>query len=67
MCFLKSEGNNGLCWILNHCTLLCVMDFCSESSPFGITYKDLISINLIGMGSLNSANKMQSIRLNLLQ
>ncbi len=66
MCFLKSEGNKGLCWFSSYCTLLCVMDFYSQSSPFGITYKDLKSINLIVMGSLHAAKKMQ-MWLNLLQ
>lgn len=48
--------------VLNHCTFLCgVMDFCSESAPFGITYKDLMSIKLISMGSLHAANHMQSL------
>ncbi len=61
MCFLKSEGNKGLCWFSSYCTLLCVMDFYSQSSPFGITYKDLKSINLIGMGSLHAAKKMQNV------
>ncbi len=37
------------------------MDFYSQSSPFGITYKDLKSINLIGMGSLHAAKKMQNV------
>lgn len=50
-----------MCWFLRYCTLLCVMDFCSQSSPFGITYKDLKSINLIGMGSLHAAKKMQNM------
>lgn len=51
--------------VLNHSTFLCgVIDFCSESAPFGITYKDLMSINLISMGSLHAANNMQSVGLN---
>ncbi len=61
MCFLQSEGNKGLCWFSSYCTLLCVMDFYSQSSPFGITYKDLKSVNLIVVGSLHAAKKMQNV------